>query len=39
MRLTKRKHSCVVLEKDGRVLVIDPGGFSERTRRSEPMFS
>ena len=29
MKLTKRKHSCVVLEKDGRVLVVDPGGFSE----------
>ena len=29
MRLTKKKHSCVVLEKEGRVLVVDPGGFSE----------
>ncbi|MCA1223867.1 MBL fold metallo-hydrolase [Streptomyces sp. 8L] len=29
MRFTKRKHSCVWLEKDGRRLVIDPGGFSE----------
>ncbi|KAF4409822.1 MBL fold metallo-hydrolase [Streptomyces lycii] len=29
MQLTKKGHSCVRLEKDGRVLVIDPGGFSE----------
>ncbi|MFI6147733.1 MBL fold metallo-hydrolase [Streptomyces sp. NPDC051109] len=29
MKLTKRLHSCVQLEKDGRVLVIDPGVFSE----------
>lgn len=29
MRLTKYSHACVRLEKDGRVLVIDPGGFSE----------
>ncbi|MFD8410832.1 MULTISPECIES: MBL fold metallo-hydrolase [unclassified Streptomyces] len=29
MKLTKRLHSCVQLEKDGRVLVIDPGAFSE----------
>ncbi|MDJ1132814.1 MBL fold metallo-hydrolase [Streptomyces iconiensis] len=28
--LTKKGHSCVRLEKDGRVLVIDPGGFSEQ---------
>ncbi|MFD9457642.1 MBL fold metallo-hydrolase, partial [Streptomyces sp. NPDC059985] len=27
MKLTKRLHSCVQLEKDGRVLVIDPGAF------------
>ncbi|MET9422059.1 MBL fold metallo-hydrolase [Streptomyces sp. NPDC006540] len=30
MRLTKRIHACVQLEKDGRRLVIDPGGFSEQ---------
>jgi L-ascorbate metabolism protein UlaG (beta-lactamase superfamily) len=30
MRLTKYSHSCVRLAGDG-VLVIDPGGFSERT--------
>ncbi|MEU6534620.1 MBL fold metallo-hydrolase [Streptomyces sp. NPDC047000] len=30
MRLTKKTHSCVRLEKDGRTLVIDPGMFSER---------
>ena len=29
MRLTKKGHACVRLEKDGQVLVIDPGGFSE----------
>ncbi|MEO3974518.1 MBL fold metallo-hydrolase [Streptomyces sp. CAU 1734] len=29
MKLIKRKHSCVRLEKDGAVLVIDPGAFSE----------
>jgi L-ascorbate metabolism protein UlaG (beta-lactamase superfamily) len=29
MKLTKMSHSCVRLEKDGRTLVIDPGGFSE----------
>ncbi|MFD7080156.1 MBL fold metallo-hydrolase [Streptomyces sp. NPDC059918] len=29
MKLTKRLHSCVQLEKDGRMLVIDPGAFSE----------
>ncbi|MFE2272025.1 MBL fold metallo-hydrolase [Streptomyces lavendulae] len=29
MNLTKRLHSCVQLEKDGRTLVIDPGAFSE----------
>lgn len=29
MKLTKRLHSCVQLEKDGRLLVIDPGAFSE----------
>jgi L-ascorbate metabolism protein UlaG (beta-lactamase superfamily) len=29
MKFTKTTHSCVRLEKDGRTLVIDPGGFSE----------
>ncbi|WP_330333456.1 MBL fold metallo-hydrolase [Streptomyces sp. NBC_00536] len=29
MKLTKRLHSCVQVEKDGRTLVIDPGAFSE----------
>ena len=30
IKLTKKGHSCIRLEKDGRVLVIDPGGFSEQ---------
>jgi len=30
MRLTKYTHACVRLENSGRVLVIDPGVFSER---------
>jgi L-ascorbate metabolism protein UlaG (beta-lactamase superfamily) len=29
VELTKKGHACVRLEKDGRHLVIDPGGFSE----------
>ncbi|MEV5473942.1 MBL fold metallo-hydrolase [Streptomyces sp. NPDC052207] len=29
MKLTKRSHACIRLEKDGRTLVIDPGAFSE----------
>jgi len=29
MRFTKLGHSCVKLEKDGAVLVIDPGGWSD----------
>ena len=29
MKLTKKSHACVRLEKDGRTLVIDPGVFSE----------
>ncbi|HWN60307.1 MAG TPA: MBL fold metallo-hydrolase, partial [Streptosporangiaceae bacterium] len=29
MRFTKLGHSCVRLEKDGIVLVIDPGSFSD----------
>ena len=29
MKLTKFTHACVRLEKDGRVLVFDPGNFSE----------
>ena len=30
MRLTKFSHACVRLERDGAVLVIDPGTLSER---------
>lgn len=30
MRLTKFGHSCVRIEHDGAVLVIDPGGYTER---------
>jgi L-ascorbate metabolism protein UlaG (beta-lactamase superfamily) len=30
MRLTKFGHSCVRIEQDGAVLVIDPGSFTER---------
>jgi L-ascorbate metabolism protein UlaG (beta-lactamase superfamily) len=30
MRLTKFSHACVRLERDGAVLVIDPGNLSER---------
>jgi L-ascorbate metabolism protein UlaG (beta-lactamase superfamily) len=29
MKLTKKSHACVRLERDGRTLVVDPGGFSE----------
>ncbi|MFE9674948.1 MBL fold metallo-hydrolase [Streptomyces sp. NPDC006259] len=29
MRLTKKSHACVRLEKDGRTLVLDPGAFTE----------
>ncbi|MBT2443732.1 MBL fold metallo-hydrolase [Streptomyces sp. ISL-36] len=29
MKLTKKSHACIRLEKNGRTLVIDPGGFSE----------
>ncbi|MFC9386581.1 MBL fold metallo-hydrolase [Streptomyces venezuelae] len=29
MKLTKKSHACVRLEKDGRTLVIDPGNFTE----------
>lgn len=29
MQLMKKGHACIRLEKDGQVLVIDPGGFSE----------
>jgi L-ascorbate metabolism protein UlaG (beta-lactamase superfamily) len=29
MRLTKLGHSCVRLEKNGTVLAVDPGGFSD----------
>ena len=31
MRLTKYSHACVRLERDGAVVVIDPGTLSERT--------
>jgi L-ascorbate metabolism protein UlaG (beta-lactamase superfamily) len=31
MKLTKFTHACVRLEKDGKVLVLDPGTFSETT--------
>lgn len=30
MRITKFGHACVRIEHDGQVLVIDPGGFTER---------
>ncbi|MEU1468328.1 MBL fold metallo-hydrolase [Streptomyces sp. NPDC005761] len=30
LTLTKQSHSCIRLEKNGRTLVIDPGGFSEQ---------
>ncbi|MFB6988984.1 MBL fold metallo-hydrolase [Streptomyces sp. NPDC056178] len=30
LKLTKKTHSCIRLEKDGQTLVIDPGGFSEQ---------
>jgi L-ascorbate metabolism protein UlaG (beta-lactamase superfamily) len=29
LKLTKKTHACIRLEKDGQTLVIDPGGFSE----------
>ena len=29
MKLTKHEHACVVLEKDGTSIVIDPGAFSQ----------
>ncbi|HET6987492.1 MAG TPA: MBL fold metallo-hydrolase, partial [Kribbella sp.] len=29
MKLTKFAHACVRLEKDGKVLLVDPGSFSE----------
>ncbi|MGW6058562.1 MBL fold metallo-hydrolase [Streptomyces sp. NPDC055189] len=29
MKLTKKTHACVRLERDGQRLVIDPGGFTE----------
>lgn len=28
MKLTKYRHACFTVEKDGKVLVVDPGGFS-----------
>lgn len=29
MKLTKYAHACIVLEEQGRKLIIDPGGFTE----------
>jgi L-ascorbate metabolism protein UlaG (beta-lactamase superfamily) len=29
IELTKKSHACVRLERNGRTLVVDPGGFSE----------
>ncbi|GAA3007083.1 MBL fold metallo-hydrolase [Streptomyces fulvorobeus] len=29
LTLTKKAHSCIRLEREGRAVVIDPGGFSE----------
>ncbi|MFD3660335.1 MBL fold metallo-hydrolase [Streptomyces sp. NPDC058659] len=29
MKLTKKSHACVRLEKEGRTLVLDPGNFTE----------
>ena len=31
MRITKYSHSCLRIEHDGAVLVVDPGGWSERS--------
>ncbi|WP_084073596.1 MBL fold metallo-hydrolase [Demequina sp. NBRC 110052] len=31
MRLTKHRHACVELERDGRTVLIDPGSFDPRT--------
>ena len=28
MKLTKYRHACFTVEKDGKILVVDPGGFS-----------
>jgi L-ascorbate metabolism protein UlaG (beta-lactamase superfamily) len=30
MRITKMGHACVRIEHDGQVLVLDPGGFTDR---------
>ncbi|WFB06815.1 MBL fold metallo-hydrolase [Streptomyces sp. LX-29] len=30
MKMTKKGHACVRIEKDGRLLVIDPGAFTEQ---------
>ncbi|WP_314323486.1 MBL fold metallo-hydrolase [Paenarthrobacter ilicis] len=35
MKLTKYTHACVRLEKEGKVLVIDPGAFSEAAEALE----
>lgn len=29
MKLTKYAHACFTLEKEGKVLIVDPGGFSD----------
>ncbi|MFJ2113645.1 MULTISPECIES: MBL fold metallo-hydrolase [unclassified Streptomyces] len=34
MKLTKKTHACVRLEKDGHTLVIDPGSFTEEDATS-----
>jgi L-ascorbate metabolism protein UlaG (beta-lactamase superfamily) len=36
LTLTKKTHSCIRLEKDGRTLVIDPGGFSRAGLEANP---
>ena len=28
MRITKHEHACLRLEQEGRLLIIDPGGFT-----------
>lgn len=35
MKLTKYSHACVRLEKDGKVLVLDPGTYSESRQALE----
>jgi L-ascorbate metabolism protein UlaG (beta-lactamase superfamily) len=36
MQITKYTHSCIRLERDGAVLVIDPGTWSEPTHSAAP---